>query len=450
MKILLLQSYLGRQEDVVVYPLGLANIATAISNRGHDVQMFDPNVLAHPYEDLQEYLRRFTPDVVGISLRNIDNQNRISPFYYYTHFQTTLATAKKSNPYGKIVLGGPGFSMFAERIMQRNPAIDYGIYQEGEESFPELLENLSDPSGVRGVYFRLEGKVVFTGYRPLPDFGNLPIPRRDFLEIDPYLNHMESLGIQTKRGCYLKCAYCNYPQLNGNQVRIREAKSVCDEMEYLIRQFAIKHFMFVDGVFNIPLKHAEEICEEMIRRELKLRWSAWLDIKHATKEFLSLAIRAGCVSTTFSPDGLSQNALDGLQKGLREKDVKDSFSVLIRDKNLRSLNVTYGMFVNPPGETFSGLLKTILFFLKSKLYLSGRGGTCLNWIRLEPGTKVLSDAIEKGLVPGDIDLLPEDIKGFKKLFYSKPPLKYFDFLLIAMLKSLALFKLLLFKFGIKK
>lgn len=450
MKVLLVQSYLGQSGNFPVYPLGLAYISTALYQKGHTVQIFDPNIAALPYENLKESICRFSPEIIGISLRNIDNQHRIAPFYYYTYFQRILEIIKKTDPGIKVVVGGAGFSMFAEKIMKRNESIDFGLYLEGEESFPELLENLNKPDSVSGIYFRRKGEVLFTGYRPLPDFRKLSIPQRDFIDISPYLDHLESLGIQTKRGCPLKCTYCNYPQLSGNKVRIRDVKSVCDEIEYLIKQFGIKHFMFSDGVFNMPLNHAKEICEEIIKRTLKVKWSAWMEIKHAKKEFLLLAMKAGCISITFSPDGVSQNALDGLQKELREKDVKDSLNLFISDKNIRNLNVTYSVFVNPPGETFLGFLKTIIFFIKAKVYLYGRGNVFLNWIRLEPETKALQYGIEKGDINKDIELLPDSEKGLRKLFYSNSPVKYLDFLIIATFRFLLLLKIILIKLGLKR
>ncbi len=440
MKTLLVQSYLGHNKYFPVYPLGLAYISTALSRKGHEVRIFDPNTSTRPYEELKERILGYSPEVIGISLRNIDNQYRLAPFYYYKHFQRVLETIRAISPNTIIMAGGAGFSMFAEKIMIRNPTIDFGIYLEGEESVPELLDKLDRPASVGGIYFRKNGALSFTGYRALPDFPNFPVPKRDFIDIAPYLNHPESLGIQTVRGCPLKCTYCNYPQLNGNKLRARDAKSVCDEIEYLVRQFNVKQFMFADGVFNAPLRHAEEICKEIIRRGLPVTWSAWMELKHAPKSFLTLAVRAGCTGITFSPDALSQGALNGLQKELEEKDVQDSLNLFIKDRDLRSIHVTYSMFINPPGETLFGLLKTLGFFLKAKLFLRGRGGPFLNWIRLEPETKAFQYAVEKGIFKKDFELLPFDEHGLKNTFFSNPPLNRLDFLIIALLKFIPLMK----------
>jgi hypothetical protein len=148
---------------------------------------------------------------------------------------------------------------------------------------------------------------------------------------------------------------------------------------------------------------------------------------------------------TFSPDAVSQSALNALQKELDEKDIKDSLKLFTGDKELSALNVTYSIFVNPPGETFTGILKTILFYLKAKLLLRGRGGPFLNWIRLEPETKAFQYALKKGIITKNTDPLPDNESDLKNMFYSNPSLRYFDFLIIVMLKFLPMIKKLFLK-----
>lgn len=450
MRILLVQAYLGRREDFLVYPLGLASIGTVARLKGHEIELFDPNVCAQPYRQLRERMLRFSPSVVGISLRNIDSQLRIAPFYYYKALQGMLATVNEICYDAKVVIGGAGFSMFPEKIMDRHPLIDYGIYLEGEESFPELLDNLDNPGSVSGIYFRKGNEVVFSGYRPLPDFKALPFPQRNFSELTPYMNNIQSIGVQTKRGCPHKCLYCNYPQLNGDRLRIRDAKSVCDEIEYLVREFKVTHFMFADAIFNEPRKHAESICNEIIKRGLKVNWSAYMGIRGATKDFLQIAMKAGCRDVAFSPDGVSQNALDTLRKGLKEKDLLDNVYLVTSDSDLKRLNVIYSVFINPPGETFRGFIKTLAFYVKARMSLRGRGTAFLNWIRIEPGTAALHHAIEEGVVPEDIDLLPECERDLRRTFYSHPRLKHLDLILISVLKSLRLLKAILRKLKINR
>jgi radical SAM superfamily enzyme YgiQ (UPF0313 family) len=450
MKVLLVQAHLGRKEPMLVYPLGLAYVGTSLRSKGHEVRGYDPNGSPEGLDGLRKRIAEFPPDVIGISLRNIDDQHRRDIFYYYLYFQETLRVVRDCTSHAKIVGGGPGFSIFAEKIMQRNTQLDFGIYLEGEESFPDLLDNIDNPCLVKGLYYRKDGEVVFSGERTLPDFEHIGYPHRDFFEMKDYQSDIQCVGIQTKRGCPFKCTYCTYPQLNGNRQRMRSAESVCDEVKYLIDNFNIKRIIFADAIFNSPKKHAEEICEAFIKRGIKIEWSAYMGIKNADKDFMLLAQKAGCRDVVFSPDGISRGALKSLNKMLEEKDIEESLRLFTKDKAMANFNVIYSFFLNAPGETALGLFKTLLFYMKAKLALRGRGNAFMNWIRLEPDTEAFKQAVEEGAIPKDIELLPDSEMGLAKVFYSRPSLKSLDPLLLSLLKLPANIKSIARIFSSKK
>src|SRR5271169_6817595 len=116
----------------------------------------------------------------------------------------------------------------------------------------------------------------------------------------------------------------------------------------------------------------------MIQRKLNMQWAAYFDIRFATEEFLSLAKRAGCHIFEFSPDGLSKGALKGLNKGIRKIDIKKTVELFIRNKELKDTKAIFYFFLNPPGETFWGLLQTIVFAKRIEMLLRGRGGAGVN------------------------------------------------------------------------
>ena len=419
-KIFLIQQYQGRKEHLgAVFPLGLAYLATAVIKQ-HEVQVFDANLYNEPYPILENRIRRFKPDVVGISIRNIDNMDKRNLFYYFKTVQPTIAIIKELTPKAKIVVGGSGFSIFSEEIMERIPEIDFGVYLEGEETFPELIDNIDTPDKVKGLFYRNHQNIIFTGPRALPEFGKLPVPGRDLFEMGLYTNQLGNIGVQTKRGCPLNCAYCSYPFLNGNKIRYRTPENVVDEIEYLISTFGIREFMFVDGVFNSPLKHAIAVCEEIIRRGLKVKWTAWCDIRNFTEEFIDIAARAGCVHLPFSPDGATDAALEVLGKGINASDINRTLRLLQKYKHIRA---SFGFFFIPPKQTYWGLIKTLWLYLKINLLLLGRGSASLSWIRIEPHTRIYDIALKEGLINEKTDLLAQSEKDVVDLFYVHPSMK---------------------------
>lgn len=424
-RILLIQAYQGREDlKGAVFPLGLCYIATSLAQMHNEVNVFDPNLCDRPYDELKKKVQKFSPDLVGLSIRNIDTLDKRDIFYFFKTVRPTLKMVKETAPEARIMVGGPGFSIFAEKIMKRIPEIDYGVYLEGEESVPELVENLDNPEKVLGIFYRHNGQVKFTGPRALPDFDRLPIPRRDFLDVGRYPFPINNMGIQTKRGCLLRCAYCSYPFLNGRRIRLRSPAKVVDEIEYLILDFGIRQFMFVDGVFNVPKKHARQICQEILDRGLDIEWKAWCDIKAFSEEFLILAKRAGCKSLPFSPDAASDPALHSLKKGITTKDINNRFRIIRRHKDILA---TFGFFGTPPGQTFIGVLNTIYMYLKINLLLAPRGGgASISWIRIEPDTEVQRIAIKEGFIDKDTELLPDKEEELERLYYTAPSMWFGD------------------------
>lgn len=433
MKILLVQSYLDK-DTPLVFPLGLSYLCAYLSK--HELEVLDLNLYEEPYKELRKRLTEFLPEAVCVSLRNIDNQNRISICYFYKEFQSTIKEIKRTTGDIPLIVGGAGFSMFAREIMERNQQIDFGIFQEGEESLPGLLDNFDKPQDINGIFYRKNGSVIFTGKKELPDIKNVLFPVRDVFDLSKYTMAKFPFGVQTKRGCFLDCTYCNYPFLSGNKVRLRHFDNVVDEIQELLEKYSIDNFIFTDSVFNAPIKHARQICEEIIRRKLKVKWAAYFDIRFAEEDFLVLAKNAGCQDFIFSPDAVSKCALQGLNKGISSVDINRTVGFFINNEQLQQSHASFGFFLNAPGETLVGLVQTLFFYLKLKCILRGRGGSGVSWIRIEPDTGILKIAVENGILKSGTDLLPDKEIDLKDLFYSQPPLCYIDSFLLATLRAL--------------
>lgn len=437
MKILLFQSYL-RKAGLKVYPLGLVSLASCANN--HEVRICDLNLYEKPFQTLGKELQEYNPDLIGISLRNIDNQDRLDPVYYYQDFVKATRTIKAAKPDTPLVVGGPGFSMFAREIMERNPELDFGVYLEAEETFPELLQNLDNPETVKGIYYRKNGFVQFTGAGKFPNLNNLPPIQRSCVDMSLYPSSEINVGVQSKRGCNLKCTYCNYPFLCGNKIRLRKPENVVDEIEEMVNLHGINKFTFVDPIFNAPIDHANAICREIIRRNLNVSWGAYMHIGNATEDFLLLARDSGCNAYIFSPDGISKNALKSLNKGITEDEIKKVYKLFMTNERLKDAFVLFTLMLCPPGETFWGLFKTLCFYIKAKYSFRGRGGSMFSWIRIEPETKIYEIALANRALRPNIKLLPETFEGLQDTFYSHPPLKHLDVALMCFMKMVKLYR----------
>ncbi len=420
MKILLVQSWLGGAESPV-FPLGLACLAAALP--GHEVRVFDLNTAARPYEELRELLAAFCPEVVGISLRNIDSTNKRTVVYYYPRLKEVVAAVKEGSA-ATVVVGGSGFSMFAAEIMADVPAIDLGVLLEGERTFPALLANLERPATVPSVFYREGGAVRFSGPGEQVDLDAVPLPDRSMVSLGAYTGFSEGVGVETKRGCVLDCIYCIYGFLNGKKLRLRSPARVVDEVQSLIAEHGVKRFTFVDSVFNIPLRHAEAVCRELVRRGVRAEWSAWFNEKHLTREFVELARDAGCRNVILSPDAFSDESLRRCGKNIRMEDIRRSFAVL---KTVEGIEVSYNFFKNPPGQSLAAFLSLAAFVVRARRELGRRVHFEFNAIRVEPHTKLHQVAVEEGLVrEGESLLYPK--------YYTQRSTRAIEWLFDAMLR----------------
>jgi putative variant cofactor biosynthesis B12-binding/radical SAM domain protein 1 len=380
-----------------VYPIGIVRLAGILVDLGHKVEILDMNMAADPFGSLKERLLDFQPELAGLSLRNIDPLgNRTSSLI--PPFVTAVRMVKALAPEVRLVAGGSGFSLFSERVMRELPEIDYGFIGEAESSFPALVASLDAGAAP-------ESKIV-TPSTPL-DLHKYDPPARHLLDPTPYLSinsYVPPIGIETKRGCPYRCAYCVYPQLQGSRMRKRSPASVVDEMESLYREYSVPSFHFTDPVLNIPDGHLEDICREILRRKLQIRWSGFMREDHIHEKNIALFEKAGCECFFFSADGLCDEALKVLQKDQDERDV------LKAAKLAAGIDVVsvYHFMVNVPGETQKtiekgiGLLEHIYDLHAAKKNL---GAVVLNNIRILPGTAMEKIAISEGVIGPDTDLL---------------------------------------------
>ena len=409
LKVLLIQSYSGSKDKVLpIFPLGLAYLSHALKE--HECSVLDPNVEEQPFFAIEKMIEKTKPHIIGLSLRNID----INSFSFLPYFESMLKLIKKLRPDVKIVVGGTGFSLFANELMEKYPEIDYGVFLEAEYSFPHLLKNLDHSQQVKGIFFRNNGKIIFTGRSPLVDFNQLPEPPRNFagLNLDRYLKYPFSVGVQTLRGCSFNCAYCTYPHLQGNTIRLRSPKKVADEIEHLTNLYGVKEIYFADTIFNFPFTHGRSICNELSNRKLQVKWIAYFREDSINRQFLIEARDSGCIRFEFSPDGVSQHALDVLEKKISIQDIKQTIELVT---DVRGINANFNFFFNVPGENLASFIgfHKLLGWMKIK-FRNKPLSIFLTNIRIYPNTKMHALAKKEGLLTEGQSLL-------KPTFYNPPP-----------------------------
>ncbi|MEL7660408.1 B12 lower ligand biosynthesis radical SAM protein BzaD [Acetobacterium wieringae] len=408
MKILFIQALSMEGIDIErVYPIGIVVLASQVERcTDHTLTLFDMNMALDPYGDLRQQLESDKPDVVCLSLRNIDPLgNKTSSLI--PGFAVTLAVIKRYAPNTRILAGGTGFSLFPERLMQDYPEIDFGVTGEAENIIVPLLNNLNNPPRLPGLCYREKEAVIIVPPVGDYDMRDYVMPNRDLLDPRPYLTvnkYVESIGVETKRGCCFCCGYCSYPLLQGTKMRCRTPAAVVDEIEFLYETYGVTRIHFTDSVVNIPVDHLDSICAEIIRRGLPINWSGFFRENLLTEENVALYTQSGCECFSLSPDGLSQTALDALDKNMKVQDILDTAQVLAAS----GVVTVYHFLVNTPGDTAATQqeAKELIDAIYKIHHASKTLGTIvLNNIRILPGTRVEQQALEHGVITPETDLL---------------------------------------------
>ena len=401
-RVLLVSTNRERQPYPVV-PNGLACVASALDSAGHDVRFADLCFATDPVASALSAARDFRPDVIGVSVRNIDNSDAIALRHYTPEAREVMGALRRAAPTAKVIAGGAAFGVAPEALF-RDLGVDYAVAGDGERASVALVNALHSGAPVEalpGLVRDRDGTVVFTPPGEDADLDSLPRPAlHRWIDLARYQRHGATIPIQTKRGCVYKCVYCTYRNVEGWGYRTRDPELVADEIEELNAQAGVHHFDFVDSTFNSPPGHAMQVCEAIERRKLRVR----LDTTNftpatASTELLGAMRRAGFRTLGISAESASDAVLEKLQKGFTAAKVRE-VAERVERHGIRTLWI---FLVGGPGETEQTVEET-LAFARWRLERGDAVYTTVG-LRIYPGTTLHRIAIAEGVVPAGSTLL---------------------------------------------
>jgi radical SAM superfamily enzyme YgiQ (UPF0313 family) len=365
-----------------IAPVGLDYVAGAARGAGAEVELIDLCMATDPAGQMAEYFAHRRPDLVGLSFRNIDDCFWPGSVWFVPELVATVHLIRMLTD-APIVLGGVGFSIFAQAIVEATSA-DFGIRGDGEPAIAGLLRELQGDrrfERVEGLLWRDCGKIRVN--RPAwPE--ELAVPAsRDLVDNATYFRRGGQIGLETKRGCNRQCIYCADPLAKGAALRRRNPADVADEAEALLAQ-GVDVLHLADSEFNIPAEHARAVCEEFIRRRLgdRIRWYAYLAAVPFNAELAALMRRAGCVGINFTSDAANATMLATYRQPHRREDLAEA----VRLCRVHGIAVMADLLLGGPGETPETAAESIEFF---KQIDPDCAGAALG-IRLYPDTAATS------------------------------------------------------------
>src|SRR5216110_3117625 len=148
-RVLLVSTNRERQPYPVV-PNGLACVASALDAAGHNVRFLDLCFVRDPVKRAREVAQEFRPEIIGVSVRNIDNSDAIALRHYTPEARKVLQGLRSAAPQAKIVAGGAAFGVAPEALF-RDLAVDYAVAGDGERASVELVRRLLDGKPADGI-----------------------------------------------------------------------------------------------------------------------------------------------------------------------------------------------------------------------------------------------------------------------------------------------------------
>ena len=340
-----------------IAPIGLDYIAGTARKAGIEVDVVDLCLVDEPAKTLQDYFATHSPQLVGLSFRNVDDCFWPSARWFVPDLAQTIRTIKNLSD-APIVIGGVGFSIFPKEIVEYTGA-DFGIRGDGEQTTVTLYNELAGSKSfekIDGLIWRSNG-VIHSNRPAWPAPLSLPT-NRDAIDNLTYFEKGGQSGIETKRGCNRNCIYCADRLSKGTILRLRDPREVADEAQSLLDK-GIDVLHLCDSEFNIPRQHAYAVCEEFIRHSLgnRLRWFTYMAVTPFDSELAKAMSKAGCVGIDFTGDSASPSMLKTYGQPHRKEDLASAVR-LCRENNIK---VMIDLLLGGPGETAETVAQTIKF-----------------------------------------------------------------------------------------
>lgn len=410
MKVLIVSTN-RNQNPVTVMPYGACVVAEACRDAGHQVKVLDLMFEESQAEALGEALKQFEPDIVGISIRNIDNNNFKSPVSFI-HGHVELINKVRKESRAKVILGGAALGIMPEEFLRYTGA-DFAVTGYGEFVMPLLLKTLETGGSfdVPGLSYIDNGAYVKNDFSAIPPAYESKVP--DFsrwIDVKAYQRNLSSFPLQTKRGCPYKCIYCTYSKNEGTRYQLFSPESVADSVEKLAGK-GFRDIEFVDNVFNSPREHALEVCREIKRRGIKARFIAMsINPRFLNDELLTLMEEIGFAGIGITAESASDEVLCLLGKEYFAVDLCKAAILVAK----HSIPCFWMFMLGGPGENKETVIKTLEF---AGRYIQPSDIAFFNTgIRVYPETELEKTARAEGLIKTEkLDLL-------NSVFYTSPGL----------------------------
>lgn len=360
-------------------PLGILYLASYVRQRHPDITWKISDGTFEGYDKTIEDINRFKPDILGISFT--------TPFA--TAAYKVVDLIKKNRSDVLVVCGGPHPSAMPDEIFKRSKA-DIAVIGEGERSLLEIVNKYTE-----GTIDEYRGRTVYNP--PIDDIDTIPFPARDLVDIKRYTGyHLRERSPETdlvsSRGCPYSCWYCSNPVWRVERpsskspwCRLRSPQKYVDEVQFLYEKFGIREFFDECDEFNTNLKQSVQVCEEIIRRNLDIRWKVQLRAGHISEELIEKMAKSGCWLAFLGIESGNQETLNGINKKISLEDIERTCRLLKKhDIKVFGLFMTFNVWEENGKLRYEGVHDSINTLCYAKRLMKEKLLDYLSWTITTP------------------------------------------------------------------
>jgi radical SAM superfamily enzyme YgiQ (UPF0313 family) len=314
-------------------PLDLEIVAAGIDPR-HDTRILDLTLSQRSaFAEFESVMKTFNPDVVGFG--GYSNQA--------ANVKELARLARKIRPDARVVVGGIHATIVPEDY-QLPGTIDWVVRGEGSTAIRELLAHWEAgtpvPESDRLLPTNSPNYATLAATPPpaLPEYDNLPWPRRDLVDRSRYFcvwagdpdERVKTLfprvaTMRTSTGCPHRCNFCVVHYLANGKYLQRKPEDVVAEIEAIPES----HIYFVDDEMFINARRAEAIGRLLLEKGIKKRYISWARSDTICKhpELFKLWKQVGLEVVYVGLESLESQTLTAYNKGVEP------------DTNLRAIGI---------------------------------------------------------------------------------------------------------------
>jgi radical SAM superfamily enzyme YgiQ (UPF0313 family) len=327
--------------------LGTLILGTMMKKRGWEVELFVEDFRKVDFDIIA------TADLVGIS-----TITSTAPRAY--------AIADRVREMGiPVLMGGPHVTYLTEEALEH---ADFVVRGEGEAALTAFIDAREKGAGYAEVpnlsYKDGTGAVVHNPMAPrAADLDRIPFPDLSLLRPEAKgFKHMSSIPVLTSRGCPFDCSFCSVTGMFGRKYRFRSTANIIEELRLYSGGRA--SIFFYDDNFAAHPKRTRDLCEAIIRENLKITWTTQVraDVTR-DPDLVGLMKKSGCHTVYIGFESVNPDALEDMKKKQTVAEIANAVKVFRRHR----IHI-HGMFVlGFDQDDWRSVRKTVRFAKRARL-----------------------------------------------------------------------------------